>query len=35
MTFVRVGRFEGSDEANSFRDELKGKGLDAIVVKLQ
>ena len=35
MTFVRVGRFQGLDEANRTRDELKGKGLDAIVVKLQ
>jgi hypothetical protein len=35
MTFVRVGRFEGIEEANSVRDELKGKGMDAIVVKLQ
>jgi cell division septation protein DedD len=35
MTFVRVGRFEGIEEANSVRDELKVKGVDAIVVKLQ
>jgi len=34
MTFVRVGHFEKIDEANRTRDELKGKGLDAIVVKL-
>ena len=35
MTFVRVGHFSQIDEANLTRDELRAKGLDAIVVKLQ
>ena len=35
LTFVRVGRFQSFDEAGSLRDELKGKGLDAIIVELQ
>jgi cell division septation protein DedD len=35
MTYVRVGRYERVQEATSIRDELKGKGMDAIVVKLQ
>ena len=35
MTFVRTGRFEEMSEAKSLRDEIKEKGLDAIVVKLQ
>jgi cell division septation protein DedD len=35
MTFVRVGRFEEISDANGLRDELKEKGQDAIVVKLQ
>lgn len=35
MTFVRTGRFEDISKAASLRDELKEKGLDAIVVKLQ
>ncbi|MCK5353302.1 SPOR domain-containing protein [bacterium] len=35
MTFVRVGRYSGMDDATSAKVELKGKGLDGIVVKLQ
>ena len=35
MTFVRVGRYSGMDDATSAKAELKGKGLDGIVVKLQ
>jgi len=35
MTFVRVGRYSVMDEATSAKNELKGKGLDGIVVKLQ
>jgi len=35
MTFVRVGKFTSRDEASRSRDELKNKGFDAIVVKLQ
>ena len=35
MTFIRVGHFSKIDEAKLTRDELRGKGLDAIVVKLQ
>lgn len=35
MTFVRVGSFETKDEAMDMRTELKGKGFDAIIVKLQ
>jgi cell division septation protein DedD len=35
MTFVRVGQFPSKDEASRSRDELKNKGFDAIVVKLQ
>lgn len=35
MTFVRVGRYSGMDDANSAKRELKSKGLDGIVVKLQ
>ena len=33
MTFVRVGQFTGLNEANGMKAELKGKGLDGIVVK--
>lgn len=35
MTFVRVGQFSSRDEASRSRDELRNKGFDAIVVKLQ
>jgi len=35
MTFVRVGRYPGRDDAASAKQELKGKGLEGIVVKLQ
>ena len=35
MTFVRVGRYSGMDDATSAKRELKSKGLDGIVVKLQ
>ena len=35
MTFVRVGAFNTKEEALSMRGELKGKGFDAIVVRLQ
>ena len=35
MTFVRVGRYPGMDDATSAKEELKGRGLDGIVVKLQ
>ncbi len=35
MTFVRVGKFPSKSEAAKSRDELKSKGFDAIVVKLQ
>ena len=35
MTFVRVGRYSTMDEANKLKAELKGKGLEGIVVKLQ
>jgi cell division septation protein DedD len=35
MTFVRVGRYQAMDDATSAKEELKGKGLDGIVVKLQ
>ncbi|MGD8353766.1 MAG: SPOR domain-containing protein [Pseudomonadota bacterium] len=35
MTFVRVGQYEGMEEANGAKGELEGKGLDGIVVKLQ
>ncbi len=35
MTFVRVGHFPDMDEANTVRDELKGKGLEGIVVRLR
>lgn len=35
MTFVRVGKFPSKSEATKSRDELKSKGFDAIVVKLQ
>jgi cell division septation protein DedD len=35
MTFLRIGRFEEISEASGLKDELKEKGLDAIVVKLQ
>jgi cell division protein FtsN len=35
MTFVRVGRYPEMGDASSVREELKGKGFDAIVVKLQ
>ena len=34
MTFVRVGRFPDKSEADSAKTELKGKGLEGIVVKL-
>lgn len=33
MTFVRIGQYQDLDEANSAKAELKGKGLDGIVVK--
>jgi cell division septation protein DedD len=35
MTFVRVGRYPGTDEAANAKQELKSKGLEGIVVKLQ
>ena len=35
MTFVRVGRYPGRDDAASAKQELKSKGLEGIVVKLQ
>ncbi len=35
MTFVRVGRYPDMGDASTVKDELKGKGFDAIVVKLQ
>jgi len=35
MTFVRVGRYRDMDEATTAKKELKAKGLDGIVVKLQ
>jgi cell division septation protein DedD len=35
MTFVRVGKFPSKSEATKSRNELKSKGFDAIVVKLQ
>ncbi|MDF1534961.1 MAG: SPOR domain-containing protein [bacterium] len=35
MTFVRVGRYPDMEEASVLKDELRGKGFDAIVVKLQ
>jgi cell division protein FtsN len=35
MTFVRVGRYPGMDDATSAKEELKGRGFDGIVVKLQ
>lgn len=35
MTFVRVGRYADMSDATSLKEELKGKGLDGIVVKLQ
>lgn len=35
MTFVRVGRYSNMGEASTLKDDLKGKGFDAIVVKLQ
>jgi len=35
MTFVRVGHYPGMDDATSAKEELKGKGLDGVVVKLQ
>jgi cell division septation protein DedD len=35
MTFVRVGRYSGMDDATSAKVEMKGQGLDGIVVKLQ
>ncbi len=35
MTFVRVGKFRTRSDAGSLSDELKDKGFDAIVVKLQ
>jgi cell division septation protein DedD len=35
LTFVRIGRFGEMDEATRIRDEIRGKGLEAIVVKLR
>lgn len=35
MTFVRVGRYPGTDEAANAKQELKDKGLEGVVVKLQ
>ncbi|UCG37928.1 MAG: SPOR domain-containing protein [bacterium] len=35
MTFVRVGSYDTMDEATRAREELKGKGFEAIVVKLR
>lgn len=35
MTFVRVGRYSAMSDASGAREELKSKGLDGIVVKLQ
>jgi len=35
MTFVRVGQYADMDEANKANEELKNKGLEGIVVKLQ
>jgi len=35
MTFVRVGRYSGMADATGGKKELKGKGFDGIVVKLQ
>ena len=35
MTFVRVGRYTGMDDATNAKEELEGRGLDGIVVKLQ
>lgn len=35
ITLVRVGRYSTKTEATRLRDELKKKGFDAIVVKLQ
>jgi cell division septation protein DedD len=35
MTFVRVGRYSSMGNASTAKDELRGKGFDAIVVKLQ
>ncbi len=35
MTFIRVGRYPDMEDASSVRKELKDKGFDAIVVKLQ
>ena len=35
MTFVRVGQYPDLEEANRANEELKSRGLDGIVVKLQ
>jgi cell division septation protein DedD len=35
MTFVRLGRYPGTEEAANAKQELKSKGLEGIVVKLQ
>ena len=35
MTFVRVGRYPDMEAATSARAQLKGKGFEGIVVKLQ
>jgi cell division septation protein DedD len=35
MTFVRVGHYPDLEEANRANEELKGRGLDGIVVKLE
>ena len=35
MTFVRVGTYPDMDSAKSVKTELKGKGLDGIIVKLR
>ena len=35
MTFVRVGRYPDRDDAAIAKQELKDKGLEGIVVKLQ
>jgi cell division protein FtsN len=35
MTFVRVGRYSSMGNASTVKDELRGKGFDAIVVKLK
>jgi len=35
VTFLRTGHFQKADEAGRVRDELKEKGLDALVVEVQ